>query len=334
MEPIKAPNNILTSLGITCNILDVLPQEVLLIIAKQLNPEDLYKLLYTNKQFYNLIIPLASQFAKYYAKTTQLDVEKFMWGLFNYEHLIIKNKEQLFLKMLSVHVFSKTNVYENTVDTFDTQNDLCIRKFQAGMIYKLCFFDINNSLQISSSIISMYSYLDNPDMFPFLFKFFNKYKNVAVKMYEDIEVDIDEFVENGMTFEMIDDYFQQALQYGDDELEIYQIIKDDCIVDFLRYVSNGMGFKRASFLSGKLFDENEYTDAQLEKYNAVRYIIGQSFASHYILEKNVDIDNIPNFLENIVKLRSIGINKIEVVEAYLQEPTTEHFENIQNQMTR
>ena len=130
---------------------------------------------------------------------------------------------------------------------------------------------------------------------------------------------------------MLDHYLQEGLSYGAKLNITYNIIMDsgiDGMNSFLRLLSYGVDVYNAK----DDYEDEDFTDYELEIYNAVRYIIGTDFAYHYILYKKININNIPNFLENVVRLRSIDVDVPQIIDAFMETPTNECFENIRLQM--
>ncbi len=199
----------------------ILPQQLMM------HPNDLYKNLITSKSNYDFIINHLFQLVNYYSTTMELDVEKFMWNSF--DNININNKEQTFIKMLQVYSFANSNIIEqvwrdNYIDESygplpKEPNELYNIKFKTGMIYILCNNDniSNPTLELSS----LWAYSSNFNVFKFLFKFINKYKNVAVKNSELLLEDIEEFIGKNITFGTIDDYLKIGLAVGINENYTY-----------------------------------------------------------------------------------------------------------------
>jgi hypothetical protein len=329
------------NLGLQIGFYDEMPSEIILLIAEHLNPADLYTFMLTSKRIQNLIISRIPQFVKLYVNVLQLDVEKFMWKLFNDDYFEIKDKDKLFIRMLEVHNFAHSDILEYIYDNYEIEpgdfylplpeeeKQLYIKKFQAGMICGL-----NNRKDYF--LISLFTYAFTDDIFEFLFKFINKYIKLALfiskhSVVEQISIDVEYMIGMEMTFEMLDHYLTNGLTYGAKLYETYNIIMEggiNGINNFFRLLSYGV---EVYYAKDDFEDENFY-DYELENYNAIRHIIGSEFAYQYILQKKININNIPNFLENVVRLRSIDVDDIKIVDIFLQNPTNECFENIQMQM--
>jgi hypothetical protein len=312
---------------------DDLPVEITIIIAENLNPADLYALICTSKYFRDLIMSRQSYFARFYANVMLLDVERFMWNLFDYEHLLIKNQTKLFLRMLGIHKFTQTNKLEIEWSNYSMDDnedygplptdptELYIKKFQCGMFHG---FNENYSVFLSG----MHSYLTTNETFNFLFKIYNKYNHAAGEWCELIEHDVNDFHENGLTFETFDNYFQQALSYGARDFDIYYAIRLNVFDEFLRMLTYGVPSKKAAYDAE---DNQNYTDEELQTYNAVRFIIGNDLAYHYILYQRIVMANNPNFLTNVSRLYAIGVESTIVINAFLNNPTDVNFQCIQFQ---
>jgi hypothetical protein len=316
--------------GNQLNMFDNLPSEILMIISKECGPEDLYNLISTYPRFYNLVMPNISQYAHHYANVMPLDIEKFMWNLFdNYN----ENKEKLFHKMLMVHVFAKSNLMEQLweVNNMDNNHDfgplpqdptqLYIKKFQAGIVSILNNYDLYQSSLFSYDIL-------NNEVLDFLLKFINKYRNLSEFFQEHLICYIEDFLEQNMDFDWIDEYIQEALSYGAKEEDIFNILIDEDYIDeYLVLLSYGIEPERAK---DDIYND-DYTEEQLQTYNSIRYIIGNELAHYYILDRQIDINTIPNFLQNIVLILSIGIVDINIINKFLKNPTNVCFENIRFQ---
>ncbi len=199
-----------------------LPQKLIM------HPNDLYKHLIFSKSNYDFIMEHISQLVNYYSNTMPLDIEKFMWNLFDNININI-NKQQLFIKMLQVYSFANSNIIEqvwkdNYIDESygplpEDQLELYNIKFKTGMIYILCNNDNISNPTLELSLLWAYS--SNIIVFKFLFKFINKYKEVAIKYCELLLEDIEEFIEKNITFGTIDDYLQIGFSYGINYYNMY-----------------------------------------------------------------------------------------------------------------
>ena len=321
----------LTSLGVPVSIFGILPQELLLTTAEFLGPVDLYNLMISNKRLFYVIIKRLPWFIRLYAKSSRLEVERFMWRSFYNKNFIIKNKYQLFFSMVSIYKFTSTTLLEgiwrhHKMDDVEDYGplpvdptELYIKKFQAGMFSVLG--------KLPSIISSMYSQSsENIEVFKFMFKLIVKYPKIALTYANSIEVDVHDFLIMFGSFEEFDDIFKQILSYGISEQDAYSLFDDETILDeFFKYVSYGINGSNA-LEDARCFI---YDDEILEVYNAVRYIIGNEFAYHYILSEEINMDDYPNFLENIVRLRSIGITDVFIVDSFLQDPTDAYFNFLQ-----
>ncbi len=294
----------------------------LIMIAKKCRPEDLYKLISTSQRIYSLVMPNMYQIVRHYATVLPLDVEKFMWNLFDNENKVNVNKEQLFIKMLMVHGFAKSNFMEQLWAANNLNNnhdfgplpqdptELYIKKFQAGILTILYNYNVYQSC--------LFSYdLDNYEVFDFLLKFINKYTHVSHVFQTNLISHIEDFLEQNMNFEWVDNYIQEAVSYGATEEDVFSILIDEEYIDeYRRLLYYGVDPKRAK----EDVENDEYTDHQLETYNEVRHIIGNDLAHHYILDQQLDIQTVPNFLEKVNHLLSIGINDTERIDEFLANP--------------
>ncbi len=324
-----SPTQTHSRLRMAVGFFDNLPVELIIMIADALNPADLYTFICTSKYFKDLIMARIDHFANLYANVLILDVERFMWSLFDFEYLLITDKERKFLRMLGVHKFTQTNKLEiewNTNDMDDNDEygplptdptELYIKKFQTGMIHG---FGENYSIYLSG----MHVYSTNNESFRFLFKILIKYRKAAGWWCETIEYDMRNFQERGITFEMFDEYFQEALSFGAKDFDIYYMISNDFHNDYLRLLRNGIVPQEAKYD----VEDDDYSDELLETYNAIRHIIGNHLAHHYILDERININHTPNFLENVSKLYANGILNEDLVDLFLTNPTDEMLENI------
>ena len=78
----------LTSLGVPVSIFSILPHELLLTTAEFLGPVDLYNLMISNKRLFYIIIQRLPYFIRLYAKSSRLEVERFMWRSFYNKNFI------------------------------------------------------------------------------------------------------------------------------------------------------------------------------------------------------------------------------------------------------
>ncbi len=321
----------LTVLGAPVSMFDRLPQELILMTTEFLGPYDLYNFMISNKHLCKFILPRLPYFVRLYAKSSRLEVERFMWRSFYNKHYIIKNKYQLFFSMVSIYKFSTTTLLEGVwrhhkMDDNESYGplpvdptELYIKKFQAGMFSMLG--------KLPSLVSSMYSHTsDCIEIFEFMFKFIIKYPKTALAYSDSLEEDICNLTIMFRSFEVFDEIFTQILSYGVSEIDAYVLFDEEPFLnEFLKYVSFGINGINA-------LEDAEYfiyDDDMLEVYNAVRYIIGNEFAYHYILCEEINMDDYPNFLKNIVRLRSIGVTDVSIVDNFLEDPTDEHFNLIQ-----
>jgi hypothetical protein len=80
-------------------------------------------------------------------------------------------------------------------------------------------------------------------------------------------------------------------------------------------------------------DNYNFTDEKLKTYNAIRYIIGNKLACHYILDD--DFFPLPdNFIDTIRKLLDIGVEDIKVIDKILEKPIEERDASIHNIFTQ
>ena len=356
------------------NIFEALPDEILLMVAKKLNPIELSYVLSNSAHFHDFIIPRISTIAKYYNATMSTDVERFMWGFFDNEFFNL-TKEQLFNKMAKVHELANSNIVEeiwaehdmNDQENYgplpEDQTELYIKKFQAAMIKVFT----NNKLNIL--VATMFSYDSDQIVFQFLFKFVNKYTWTSIIRSDILIEDIQEFLEQNITFEYLDECMQKVLpynesnniissievddrginssydprvnnlyfvmqddrmkqvaEYGAREFDIFSIILDNTFDEYFRLISHCIDHDVA-----KYDVEEEYTDEQLMTYNSVRHIIGNELAHLYILQKNINIDNTPDFLQNVLRLYLIGVVEENVIDKFLENPSEVIFQTIQFQ---
>jgi hypothetical protein len=327
MAATNATVNNFNIFGVDVSIFDVLPAEILIMIAKECRPEDLYKLINTSTRFYNLVVPNASHYACLYANVMQLDVEKFMWNLFDDDLFNNDNKEQLFLKMLNMYLLSNCNymgtVWQQNNMEYDEDYgplpedpiELYIKNFQFCLIKEFSDFDLLQSAKLSFD--------SDPSVFDFLFKFIKKYPTSSNENINDLVSHIEDFIEQNMDYYWVDEYIQEAISYNADEEDIFDVLTDgDYIDEYLKLLSYGVNPERAKYD----VHSDEYTDEQLEDYNSIRHIIGNKLAHYYILDYQLDVNTVPNFLENVVRIRSYGIEDENIINAFLQNPTNELLE--------
>jgi hypothetical protein len=314
------------------SMFNIMPIEILMYILKECRPEDLYKLISISTRFYNLVMHNISHFTNYYAKNLLLDTEKFMWNLFDDEIFNDKNKEELFVKMLQVHVFANSNYLEfvwqqtNMEDNEDfghlptNPTELYIKKIQTGMIKMFSEFDLLQS--------SKFSYEINNDVFELLFKIIKKYPIASYQNSDNLVSHIEDFFEQNMNFEWISEYIQEALSYNAEEEDIFDVLTDETYIDeYINLLHYGVEPEEAKFdIHGYI-----YMEEQLNTYNTIRYVIGNKLAHYYILDNELNIDSIPNFLINVNLLYSIGIDNIEIINKFLENPTDALFDNIKLQ---
>ncbi len=321
-----------TQFGVPVGFFDTMPTELILYITEQLLPADLFSFMTTCKEFFELIISRIPNYVALYLRVSNIHAEKLMWSMFNYEHMLIQNTQQLFLRMLGVYKFASTTLFERMWETEDlenhfiygglladtNENELYEIKIQTGMIYGLVpLYELNVSGKIGC--------MKADDLFTCIFKFINKYSDIAVEWEDDIEDMFSELIDIGITFETIDDWLQQALSYNVNPLDIYDIMKDGLMEPFLRMLSYGVDVKYAI----SEVENDDFPDERLEAYNAIRYIIGNKLACHYILDDYIEINPLPdNFLENIRKCLDNNIQETYIIDTFLENPTNERFDNI------
>jgi hypothetical protein len=131
---------------------------------------------------------------------------------------------------------------------------------------------------------------------------------------------------NNLYFVMQDDRMKQVAEYGAREFDIFSIILDNTFDEYFRLISHCIDHDVA-----KYDVEEEYTDEQLMTYNSVRHIIGNELAHLYILQKNINIDNTPDFLQNVLRLYLIGVVEENVIDKFLENPSEVIFQTIQFQ---
>jgi hypothetical protein len=335
-----------------------LPVELVVLIAEQMNPVELYTFICSSKYFYTLIMENIPHFVNLYTNVMRLDVEQFLWSMYNYEHLCINNKfikpkETLFIKMLGVYKFAQSQILEKIWEKYNLDEDIAhhgplpedptqlyIKKFQAGMLCGLDVDDPNQlyikrflartfyDLDVNDSLVlpALFSYGTNGEAFKFIFKFNNKYRKASSMWCELISNDMEHLQNRGITFEMFDGYFQEALSYGASEFSIYWAIREDSFDNYLRLLKNGIEPHVATH-------DLDYSDESLHIYNALRYIIGNKLAHHYVLEEELNFNNDANLLTDISRIYTIGIDDPEIIDAFLDNPTDETFNNIWFQHT-
>ncbi len=317
----------IASAHLTTSMFDRLPQELILMVTEFLGPFELCNFMVSDKHLCKLIIHRLPYFVRLYAKSSRFEVERFMWKSFYNENFIIKNKYQRFFSMVSIYKFSTTTLLEGVwrhhkMDENEAYGplpvdptELYIKKFQAGMFSVLG--------RQPSIVSSMYSQsCDNIEVFKFMFKFIVKYPQTVLAYADSFEEDVYDFIDMFQSFEKFDEIFKTILSHGISANDAYSLFDDITILDeYFKYVSFGIDATNA-FEDARCFI---YDDEILEVYNAVRYIIGNELAYHYILSEEINMDDYPNFLENIVRLRSIGVTEVGIVDSFLQNPTDAHF---------
>ncbi len=310
--------------------MNCIPDEIILFMCEHLYPLDMCNFMFTSKHYYNLILDRISYFADLYSKMLHFDVEKFMWSQFNNEYLLIKDKEQLFLRMLFIHKFPQTTIMEEVWEEYDLENDdnygpLIIARNSSNEESEEND-DINNELYItklkcgiiaglttvSIDISAMYSYSCNFPSFLFLFKFITKYNDAASLCVELLEFEIVKHVSEGITFEMLDSEFQKVLAYGISEYDTYMMFIEHEIEYFLHLISYGFDNNMA-----RLNSDQDFSDYKLEIFNAIRHIIGNTLAYHLLFELYINIDDYPELLQTIVEHRLSGMSDDIIMQLQL-----------------
>ena len=311
------------------------PNEIILLTAEFLTPNDLYSFMLTSKTHYELIMTQITHLAQNYARTLPLEMERFMWSLFNLEHSHL-NKNEKFIQFIGVHTFTNITLLEliwaeyeleSDIDNYgplpEDPNELYILKYKAGMLSVLNGFDMH--------LAGLLSYSIPTESFQFFVKFSLKYTSLVNQLIETIETDFNKILELGITFEQLDEMFQNGLELGGTLKYIFMSIVDDYYDEYINQISYSVD---ETLIEDSLV-VNGYSSELLGTYKAVQYIIGKTFAHDYILTRRININDIPNFLENVIKLQAIGITEYEqinIVDIFLENPTEERFENIYLQM--
>ncbi len=311
-----------------------MPNEVLLSIASQLEPDKLLNFIFTCKRFYNLVIERITTFVNLYTRVSRFPVERFLWSEFNSPDFLIKDKQKLFLRMLRIHQVAKTdrftskwyNNYVHETDPFgplpDDENELYIKNYEAWTIYS--FTDVYNLLSAGFQ-----TYAFNETDFIFFFKFIHKYKKAFEEFHEIVCIDIEGIISSGMTFEQLDNRMMRCLEYGGKEEDIYYTIFNQGQEDYDYYLTllmHGIDSDTASAV------DVIYSEDDLGCYKALSYIIGKQFAFEFVLKQFLDINQIPGFLETMSRLYSLGVNQIDIAEFVKLNPTEDVFESIRIQM--
>lgn len=311
-----------------------IPNEIIVYMCDFLSPNDLYNFMVSSRAHYELIMSHIPYFSHHYAHTLRLPIERFFWSMFNFEysHMSESNK---FIKFCSVHTFTNTNLLESIWEEYYLEDDdkygplptnpvqLHELKYKTGILHVLNTYDVHLSGLLSYSIPS--------ESFPFFVKFSLKYNHLVSELMETIEDDFNTIIERGITFEQLDEMLQNAMQLGGTPKYIFMSIVDEYYNEFVNQISYDVD----ETLVEESLIVNGFSDEELETYKAVQYIIGKIFAHEYILTRRMNINDMPNFLEHVVKLRSIGITEYEhlpIVDAFIDNPTDERFENICIQM--
>ncbi len=311
-----------------------IPDEILLIIAQKLEPHTLLNFILTCKRFRNLVIGFFQSFVKLYQRVLQFQVERFLWSEFNSPDFLIKDKEKLFLRMLSVHQVAKTDRftsmwydnYLHETEPFgplpDDENQLYIKNYKVWMVYS--FTDIDRVL---SAGVQTYAF--NETDFIFFFKFIHKYKKAYEEFHENVCLDIERIISSGTTFEQLDTQMMRGLEYGGKEEHIYYPIACQDPEDYNYYLTllmHGIDSDTASAV------DVIYSEDDLGCYKALSYIIGKKFAFEFVLKQFLNIDELPRFLETMSRLHSLGVTQIDVAHYVKQRPFEEVFESIRIQM--
>lgn len=328
-------------------IFDYMPDELVVMIAQNLNPDELFTFMLTSKTLYTLILARSIHFVNFYRNISVLPVENLLWS-YNSGFINISNLPKLFIRTLGVYIFAKTNQVEETWDCLklsdainhewrtnygplpENENDLRELKIKAGMFN--AFIKPDDELTLNQKDINaMYAYSsESLSMFKFFFCFLQKYTKIALDWCEFIENDIYDLVHNrNMTFEMFEEQFIHIASTNLDKSLVYRLIRYNISDKYMRLVSYNVDIEDAHDTVEDLdiFEDVNITDNELEVYNSIRHIIGNKLAYYFVIEKHMNIDTIPNFLENVRINLDVGITDVFTIEEYILNPPGDHLMN-------
>jgi hypothetical protein len=330
---------------------EYMPPELFREVIKYLNPISLRAFMETSKKHYSIVVSNIPYLVSMYSRAPATETETFMWSSFDLHSPT--NPVNLFVKMIGVYKFAQEisnnhrledsweTLYLDTHDNYGPlptdEDELYDLQFKTGILYGL--FDVCNDLDTAAQFA--YS-SETLEIFTFLYKLLINHPGLYSDRLELLDLEVKELVEeHAMTFEMFEDIYRQIAYYTDSivrstlydlvENRIFRVILYSFADHFLRLVKYGVPVEYA--LDSVSEDYTEYSDIRLEVYNAVRHIISDKLAIHYILEKEIAITPLPeNFLENVRRMLSIGVTKTRVIDAFLANPTYDLFINIAVQL--
>jgi hypothetical protein len=309
-----------------------LPEELLLLVIEQINPNELLNFILTCTYFFKLVKTKIHVLTKHYSCVLQFPIERFMWSQFDCGY--ITDKQKLFLRMLGVHKYTKSKLMETRWSESQVEqygalpteaSQLYIKKFQTGMLEAFTEY----SDDAKSYLYAEYSYDCDFDRFIFLFKFITKYKDIYIPNCDSFLSDFKEWFDiySDLTFEEVDNALQTGLSYNGTNQNMYLALKYNTFNFYLTLRSYGLPDEIAITEAGDV----SYSRSALEEYNALRYIIGHELAYHLILNHRIILQ--PGNLQNILKLYLIGVTDSDVAMWLIEALSPDDvFESISIQM--
>jgi hypothetical protein len=317
---------------------EYMPPELFRELFKWLDPISLRAFMETSKTNYSMIVSNIPYLISIYSCSLSMPTEKLMWSSFDLHAPM--NPVNLFVKMIGVYKFAEEINYNHRLEDCwerlyltDNENygplptdedELYKLHFKTAILYGL--FDVCGD---DLDITAMFAYsADSLERFTFLYKLLIHHPHLYIDRIELLELEVKELVEDRvMTFEIFEDLYRQIAEYSDDQESIFRVILYDFVDNFLKLVKYNVPI---DYALGSVCDNYiEYSDIRLEVYNAVRHIISDDLALHYILIEEININPLPeNFLENVRRMLSIGVTKTNIIDVFLAYPTEDLFLNI------
>ncbi len=313
---------------------EYMPQELFREMLKWLDPISLRAFMETSKTNYNIVVSNIGYLVDIYSSLLP-PTEQLMWSLFDsFENYSVT---ELFIKMLGVYKFANNvnnnrriqALWEYNCMTDDPnygplpteEEELYDIHFKTGILYGVLK---SGSLDVDT----MYAYsLNDHELFTFLYKLIVHHPDIYDERVELLEKEIPEFVQDReMTFEMFEERYRQFTEYNIEDYDIFRIILYNFDEHFIRLMRYQIPVEYAVLEVEEGDEYIEYSEEKLLLFNALRPIITDDLASHYILYNN---DPLPeNFLENVHRMLSIGIRNTYVIDQFLANPTEAMFMNI------
>ncbi len=311
------------------SIFDMLPPEILIMTAMECDPLSLYNMTIASKRFRDLIIPNINEYVKYYAKIAPLEIERYIWPYFlNNTIRIDKFENNLLSKISEIYNFANSKILEQVWEENnmiyitslgplpENPLELHTMKILAGLMIAFYNMDVLHASELVYHFD--YTYAPDEDILKFLLHLSGKYPELVSIHFSNIYAHIEAFLDLNMNCEWVDDYMEEAMSYGANPEDVFDILIDEDYIDeYMRLLTYGVEPDHAK----DDVHNDEYSDEQLGVYNCIRHIIGNDLAHHYILDNDLDINYYPNFLSNVVKIRSLEIYDVNIINKFLNNPT-------------